>query len=526
MCKEAQIEKEELMKEREINQEKEAAIHARLESLQNWNSLEDPQVQVDRAAYRETRIRQWALNEQLQQEAQQQVAQAQAQTAVAGTPVQEQTPAKLSYKQRRELKRKAKVAQKKVPGGTVESYDLQKTTGDLVQRRRNSADGYEAEALEKHVDLRALRVFCSGYQVNRWGRPATKEDEVKKEQDQKMMEDYLSMDVERRIPHLERLRKEIMEFKVTEDTISDANIMQNVEELKQITDRSCYFENALKDPVNARYLNEFSAEEQEVMKRKMDVLATLGGYLVNKCMTYGVQVNRGEYLEEIPAEASINAEAFRFTLGAQLKQLVPECMKAVEPVVERMAREERPRVMYRLQQDKIVRGATDEPGIQLTQETFDNKAYDRMRALREMIAGGADAYDGAYHDTIEALYQEAYRTMDLYNDLWLDTFVYQRVVGRFDAGGNFYDRIQKKAALQKVNECQTSCRNCEERMDTIASALNFCMKGGELSDEARELLAQMGAEQLERQKAARDAAGDGANSGVAGWDAPGADALL
>lgn len=100
------------------------------------------------------------------------------------------------------------------------------------------------------------------------------------------------------------------------------------------------------------------------------------------------------------------------------------------------------------------------------------------------------------------------------------------MVGRFDAGGNFYDRIQKKAALQKVNECQTSCRNCEERMDTIASALNFCMKGGELSDEARELLAQMGAEQLERQKAARDAAGDGANSGVAGWDAPGADALL
>lgn len=474
-------------------QAREAEVHTRLEKLQTWNAQTEPELKAERAAHQERLVRhQQELNAQLQANAQQQLPQANAQAAAPGAPVQQQAPAQQTHKQRRAQEKKAAEARKHSKVGTLETYEVKEQIFTLLEEQGNSREPYLKEAVEKNVDNRLLKSFCEGYRKGRLGRPATAEDRAKKERDQVFLEDYLSLDLQRRQPHLERFKRELMEFPVTQDTVSDANFVKNAAQLKRITDRTFYFDNMMKDPINAPYFNALSQEERAVLERKLQLMGSVSVYFVNRSKVIGVESTMGTYIQDVPADMKVMENIARAGLTESMRSMMTDCRDAVGPAVERMAEQERNAFLYPVKESlRVMREQEqDGPSIEFSQPAF-REVYDQMRAIRELIASEPTVYR-ANRAMIDGLYQDAYRTLDLYNDMKMEEQLYLGVAGKFDAGGPLLDRAKKAAAVKKVEDCQKQFQAYTQRIDAITNALNFCLKEEALSGEARSVLDELG----------------------------------
>lgn len=479
----------------QANQQKlrEAEVHTQLETLQTWNAQAGPELKAERAAHRERMVRhQRELNAELLANAQQQLPQAQAQAAAPGAPVQQQKAAQQTYKQSKAQEKKLKEAQDHTNGkGTLETYEVKEQIAALLKEQKNSRTPYLKEAEEKKVDTRVLNLFCEGYRKNRLGRPATAEDRAKKERDQAFLEDYLSRDLQRRQPHLERFKQELMEFPVTQDTVSDAYLVKNAARLKQITDRACYFENVMKDPINAPYFNALPPEELAVLDRKLELLAFVALYFVNQTKAMGVESTFGEYIGKILPEMRGMAENARVTLTENMQSMTADCRNAVEESVTRRAERERDVFLYPVKEAlRSMQRQEDGPSIEFSQPAF-REVYDQMRALRELIASDPAVYR-ANRAIIDPLYQDAYRTMDLCNDMKMEEQLYLGVAGKYDAGGSFMERTKKAAAVEKVREYQEQLQAYTRRVEAITNALNYCLKGETLTAEGWGILHELG----------------------------------
>lgn len=502
MCEHAQLEKT------TQKQRQEDPIRANLQRLQTWNSAEDPQVQVDRETYRETLIRrQQELNETMQADARQQLPQAVANGAAPGTPVQEQAPAKLTYKQRREQKRKLKEARRNVNGGTVESYEMHRVSNDMIRMKENSTGPYEYRVLGRR-ELRDAISFCHGYRKNLLGRPATAEDRAWMERDKAYIEDYLSRDIERRKPYLEDFKQKIMAYEVTGDTFSNANIVQNFDELRRITEYSCSYENLMNDPDNAPYFDQMLAEEKAVLERKMVLLNALGGYLTSKAMACGVTIDDGKYVREIPPEMPLVVEGSLAVLKDSHESLMEDCQTLVEPVVARMADEVREQALAPLREETGERRVSAGSDIRFSQESFES-LQEQMRGLRDLILSESESYAvHARKDLIDALYQDAYRTLDLQNELALKAESYQKTFDGLSSSGGFYGQTLKHTAARKASQYLTQARECEKHAADISQALSYLLKGGRVSEEVRKLIDRMETETRRTAQDGGDATGD------------------
>lgn len=550
MCKQAQIEKEE---QRKLMNE--ADIRTNLQSLQTWDAQEDEALKTERETYRETLIQgQKKENQTLRADAQRQVPPVRAAAAAHGTPVQEQVPAKLSYKQRRELKRKAKLARKHTAAGTAESYDLQTALSSLLQERNNSTASYRAD-LQKELDearaqvakawdekawnrtrlieeyeakqktylereaiaaakqkkletLMQAEAFCSGYRMDRKGRPATKEDQARKEQDQALIEAYISGDVEQRRPYLEKFKNELMTFNVTEDTLSDAYILKNAARLKQITDRVAYYEKMMKDPDNAAYFDGLPTGETAVLKRRMTLLGQVGGYFAGKTNLYSVDSNTGNYMPlAIEGQHGMTAE-FRRLARESMATLDEDCQELVKPSLAQMVDQIRDRVVDGLRartDEKHVSRGTD---IQFAQDSFE-PIQERLRALREQIVSEPERY-AEHREVIDALYQDAYRTLDIMNDLNIEGMAYYTVFRNLKSD-TLYHRIQTTAASREAAECQARAKKCRWRANEISEALNYLLKGGAVSGDAQDLIEETKAKLAEQKAGGADPDGGDAH---------------
>lgn len=480
----------------QANQQKlrEAEVHTRLETLQTWNAQAGPELKAERAAHQERMVRhQRELNAELLANAQQQLPQAQAQAAAPGAPVQQQKAAQQTYKQSKAQEKKLKEAQDHTNHeGTLETYEVKEQIAALLKEQKNSRTPYLKEAEEKKVDTRVLNSFCEGYRKGRLGRPATAEDRAKKERDQAFLEDYLSKDLHRRQPHLERFKQELMEFPVTQDTVSDAYLVKNAARLKQITDRACYFENVMKDPINAPYFNALPPEELAVLDRKLELLAFVGLYFVNQTKAMGVESNFGEYIGKILPEIRGMAENARVSLTENMQSMMTDCRNAVEQSVTQRAERERDVFLYPVKEAlrSMRRNEEGGPSIEFSQPAF-KEVYDQMRALRELIASDPAVYR-ANRAIIDPLYQDAYRTMDLCNDMKMEEQLYLGVAGKYDAGGSLMERAKKAAAVEKVKECQEQLQAYTRRVEAITNALNCCLKGEAITAEGWGILHELG----------------------------------
>lgn len=283
-------------KEKKAEQLKHESIHEQVTELRAWELDEGQTLEERRQERRESMIPgQLEENAAMQAHAQGQLSRATATAAAPGTPLQEQAPAKQTYKERREQARKAKVARKHCPAATgADTYDCAEATARIMREQKNSLNFVRDL---RGVDRQMVGAFCQGYRVNKKGKHATMDEGVKAVEDEIMIRDlFMHKEPYLREPHLKRFHKELMDFPLSADTVSDAYIVQNVDMLQRILDKSYYFKNLMEDPDNKFYFDSLTPMERELLAAKQEVMDHLRTYFIKYLSGLGVNTDGGGYL--------------------------------------------------------------------------------------------------------------------------------------------------------------------------------------------------------------------------------------
>jgi hypothetical protein len=110
--------------------------------------------------------REMEANAALAAQVQQQLPAAQAQVAAPGAPVQEEVPAKTSWKERRREKKHAQAAKKACPVGTAATYDMVKDLQRLADKKNGPCRITRWTPTAAGVDMRVLRPFSTGFRLD------------------------------------------------------------------------------------------------------------------------------------------------------------------------------------------------------------------------------------------------------------------------------------------------------------------------------------------------------------------------
>ena len=240
--------------------------------------------------------REMEANAALAAQVQQQLPAAQAQVAAPGAPVQEEVPAKMSWKERRREKKHAQAAKKACPVGTAATYDMVKDLQRLADKKERSMQDHQGDTNGSGVDMRVLRTFSTGYRLDRKGRPATPEGAKAKQADDQFFADYCSKDVQRRAPHLDRMVNELVNMQYPPDMFSERNLRRNMARIKEMGDKMVYMENVMKDPVNKPFFDRLDPVRKEALEAGFKKMYTpFVGAMAMISQKYGVDFNSSRY---------------------------------------------------------------------------------------------------------------------------------------------------------------------------------------------------------------------------------------
>lgn len=196
-------------------------------------------------------------------------------------PVQEEQTFKQRWKQQREDKR---MKDKNGEHADHVSSDIKRQM-DKLNLERNAADPKIAEVMNEamqnrgiEVDGRVLKSFIQGYKVNWRGKPLNRQEEEKKQRDERFLEDYASCDLQRRLPYLEQMKNEVLNYRISPDMLSEAYLEKHAAEVYDICTRMTYFENVMKDTINAPFFENLPEVEKKLLKYRVQDLC---GYFSN-----------------------------------------------------------------------------------------------------------------------------------------------------------------------------------------------------------------------------------------------------
>ena len=229
-----------------------------------------------------------------------------AEVSAPGAPVQEEVPAKMSWKERRREKKHADAARKACPVGNAAAYDMVKQISTLNSTKENAIRDFRALADRQHVDKRVLKVFSIPYQVNKKGQPVSKADAAAKQRSDAFIQDYCSNDLQRRRPHLDRMVNELLAIQYSPDMFSHRNLRKNAAQLKEWGDKMVYMDNVMKDPVNRPYFDRMDPVRRGRLEAAFQTLYNpFVGAMTIEFQKNGVEINEGRYYgyeETIPIE--------------------------------------------------------------------------------------------------------------------------------------------------------------------------------------------------------------------------------
>jgi acyl carrier protein phosphodiesterase len=174
----------------------------------------------------------------------------------------------------------------------------------------------------RRVDMRMIRIFTRGYEVNEDGEPLTEQDRANREADMNFVQDYMSGDMERRRSHLDRITQEMLSLDVGEETLEEEYIREHPYEIHRAQQRMVYFENMVRE--NPDYYNSLPRATRARLRHRFSIFAPFLNTQSSAIGARGIEYNRGRLYrkgEEAPVEwARIGLPEFREAYDAALPE--------------------------------------------------------------------------------------------------------------------------------------------------------------------------------------------------------------
>lgn len=426
--------------------------------------------------------------------------------AVTQPPVQEQR-VRESWKQRRERQNKIKKARKVCPVGNEYTLDISREIKEQEKQRVNAIDlgGVTAErAMAVGADMRMLKVFCNGFNVNQQGLPATQQDQDRMNADTQFLNDYLSGDQERRRPHLDRITQEIISMEFTPEMLTPEYAAKNVAKLDLMTNRMMYFENMMIE--NRWYFDSLPQLTKDLIAANSRITGIFCQQYLNVLGTHGVNGNLGsiygydyseDSLESIRINAEMGAEIFNESVST-FKRSVAE---AYEREAERKLEEYKARLEpgYRTVEEEMESQNDPLAQVKLQSKTPSIYAKEVILKVREMIEQNPEQYR-QNKELIDKVYSEYYKCLDLISDLSGELLALQQGVDEYNVRqANRYQTAMTKAFNRMQDRNKARYQLMLARAEALRSIMDHYLKGDEMTATAtevhKEFVTQQGAQQ-------------------------------
>ena len=190
-------------------------------------------------------------------------------------PMQQPVPGGQSFKQRRRQKKEDKRLKEQygehadhVSAAIKQQLD-ELTVEREAELARMTSLRDEADRRNVKVEVKVLHSFITGYKTNEEGNPLNEQEAERKRKDDAFLEDYCSGDLQRRLPHLERMKNELLNIRLSPDMLTETYMERHAVELYDIVAKMTYFENVEKDPINAPFFENLPAVERKLLKYRV-----------------------------------------------------------------------------------------------------------------------------------------------------------------------------------------------------------------------------------------------------------------
>jgi len=503
--------KEELTLQKPKQEEIKLDIRQELTSVQHWNDVEGESAYQKRSSYAQRLIRQeQEENAALVAHVMESYQVEEADQAAAGTPQAALKPAKKSFKKRREEKKRAKEARKHTPVGDHVSWAARRDLQQRIEKRNNSRGPLEQEILQSGVDGRVVNTFIQGHRTNKRGEPLNPEEQEIKQQDETVIRDYISKDLERRRPHLERMTEKMLSFRMTMDMFTDEYLETHAAELKALGDQMTYFQNIMNDPINVPFFEALPPLQKKLLEaRWKSQYAAFGSMLVNRLAMKGVDLDSGDYCgESMQTEMALQLHQ---PMMARLQESIETCRRQEEEAYrEQLEREMEAARETLIQEYDLDAEEVRAKGFQFTSRYQAGYVFQEMETYRSMIENAPVTF-AAHQELLKHLYQQLYRQYDALSDLVLESNAAQEVSRRyFDAQGDMRQVAQLAVAMEEDLHIQREM--LMQQINGTADAIKFYMQDKKLSERAGKTLERAGwlqdAVRLQEERETERAAGD------------------
>ncbi|MCD8196711.1 MAG: hypothetical protein LUE24_06050 [Lachnospiraceae bacterium] len=417
--------------------------------------------------------------------------QAQAGSAAAGSPVQDQETTQKTYKQRREDRKRDKLAQQFNPDADHVSYNMMEQLTNLDAERKNSMTADRTNrAVAARVDTRVLHAFTQGYRTDKKGEVLA-EDQGRKDADDAFLEDYISGDVERRWPHLERMTREILNADITQGMVSEAYLEKHMGEAWAIGDKMTYYENVMKDPINKPFFDAMPQYQLELVREKLNnLMASFSLSLNSKAFMKGFAMDKRTYYAKTNAEMAREQESFT---SAAFTQSLAQFQQAEEEIYDRDAEREIGRLI-----------SETEPGA--AEEAPQEQAEAEGAAAGAPAAAQTDEYTVEFRKAVDekpAVYEE-YKTMldnlaakrsqigASWKSMRQKAAAAQTLCAMYEDASSPQEIRRREKAIEKGEAYEAEAGRLAGELAACTNAMDFFLKDTPLSEAGRAILTDSG----------------------------------
>lgn len=482
-------------------------VRQHLTDMQRWNETPGKLIWQQRKEYAEQIIEYEKVHGERYLQMVQQRMQAANAAGVADNarPIQQQ-PAQETWKARRRRERRTREANERCPGADHISLDISEKVTEGYKCHKNSMEDNNAyeRAEELGVDRRVLANFTYGYRQDKSGNPLTEMDALRKEEDEKYINDYLSCNLERRRKHLDRMMKQLSSYSEmfsTRDHFTIEYIRDHAVQAYNYSNHLTYLENVMKDPINLPYFRGLSKEQKDRLDIMMHGGQNIATYFSTLGGMKGVNMNSGELMEEVSRyfEEQMNGNEYmpggvRAQLENTLVQRNRMQKRFEEKRADAMLKVERGRLMaggteVRQKAEKMV--ADDYQGLKLTSFATGFTISD-LAKYRKLIEENLEKYQ-QNKEIIDKLYQGLHHGVDSLGDLTCTSLACQKILD--DIPNNTYNKEDKRIRKNIYKKMEAEAERIDlirDHLRTYKDALYYLLKNIPLSASAESLLRNLG----------------------------------
>ena len=418
--------------------------------------------------------------------------------------MQELVPAEKTDKKLEEEAKQTKAARKKNSMADYASFNLNKQVTTYYKERNNALKGKWRTMVGNAATGDAVFGFLRGHAAGLFAKNADRDNA-----DLEFVTDYVSGDLERRRPHLERCVEEVLAFSIRRDMFTSEYLAVHGQEMVAMREKMASMAAMMNDPVNVPFFRQLPQERRELLEFRIQhergVFSNmLTHFMAGKGLREDGEYYEADQAEEVAQEASeamVNDDAEfervqnerRVLLGGRNQRHFEahweQLREQVRAEMNLKADEWRERSKAEWNRNKEKYADTRYSSTSFTAPYMSTITF-RTNTIQKLVSAFPERYE-TYKDQIDRLYAKMFRTLDSAADYLAKVEILRRMASekQQEAGDNQEGDVALAAriAQEEADVMAEEQKQLELQVGLYESLISFFLQPRQLTEEESNL---------------------------------------